>query len=262
MTFKFKYLKHNIKHDMKHILKHNIRPITLNVILKTLKLLNQRCTLEEFVAKSGFTEKRAKEIINQLQDMELIENSQGTYSLTEKGEKLLKALENGNVTVAHEIMMKYKPYRQAYKLLKTRKHTYTELALKIGVSPAAVDILLRLMKKCGIEIVEDEDNLFYIPRDESEISYAEFVKTLLKKYRELAHIDKYVKIPELRNKVCRETMLSHKSFDSLLKKFIKNSMEKGLVTLSPPLASTMKDKGIKIRNRHYYYIYINLKNAR
>ena len=239
---------------MKHI-----RPITFRVMKDTLNLLASRCTFEEFCSKASFTESRAREVVFQLVNMGLLKAERGLLSLTDAGRALLNAFKIKNYRKIHEILLEYEPYRVMYYLLKDRTCNYAQIFEQTGFNPVVVDTLVRLMRKAGISVVRDASGGFYIEKSEDEVEYELFVDVLKEEYDELlknSRYARYVEIPALRWRVQEKLRISSSAFDNLFKKFVKETVAEGAVTLSPAPKSIMKGRGVIISGRHYYFIYM------
>ena len=239
---------------MKHI-----RPITLRVIRDSLSLAASGCTFEEFRSKASFTENRAREVVFQLVNMGLLSIRDDELFLTDTGRALLKAFERESFEEIHEILLKYEPYRMLYHLLKRKKCTYAQIFEQTGFNPVIVDTLVRLMQKAGVNVVKDDKGYFYIERSEDEVEYELFVDLLRKEYRSLlknSRYARYVEIPALRRRMQKKLRISALAFDNLFRKFVKEAVAKGFVTLSPAPKSVMRGRGVIISGRHYYFIYM------
>jgi predicted transcriptional regulator len=234
-----------------------MRPLSFEKMCEVLLALETPSTLDELARKCGFTPARAKEVLRQLEEMELIESFDGRFRLSENGKRFLQAFEEGDYTRMHAILLNFKLYREFFEILLSKSAVKIhEVCKELNINMLTLDILVRLLRKVNIKVVCNKEEC-YLERDSME--YYRFEKELLNAYFELVRTSKvpalHVSIPRLRELVKEKLKISDEAFDKLFREFVRNHV--GRVVLSPAPLAVKKERGVKLGGRiEYYYVYI------
>ena len=240
---------------MKHYY-DSLRPITLKVLIEVLSKIEQN---EISYLKKKFTKNRLHEILSQLRNMRLIEYDETLEVMksTERGRALLDAFKKEDRSKMHIIMLSWEPYRRIYELLRSGAYSFYEISRKLEMNIVVVDTIIRLMKSIGIPIGRDDSNRLYLEKSIYEIDLKYFLNMLLYEYKLLVkrHSNKYIPLPELRRSVCSRIRISKETFNEALKRLLDVELNTFITLTSAPV-SVRREEGLKIRGKHFYYIYI------
>lgn len=278
-------------------MRKSIRPLTLRRIVEVadLSLNYGKIEVETLSRMLNIRKRRAKEILNELRDMRLLEQESGFFIPTENTKQLIECYEKEDWNNFHELLVKNNIFYQLFTRLITDNPGLTKNEIlsqlnrrfDLNFNIAAIDILCDWAERLGCI----QRNLYtghYYRINKKPIDMKAFSEALTKKYFELNFEVKpgikleYIEVARLREEVCEYLKISREEFDSMLIKIflkfigkielcgapITTTAKKSLTSLKiiervgkEPILSlkykVLKEgKGIELNGKVYHYIAI------
>ena len=196
-----------------------MRPFTLRSIYEFLNLINSGGTVG--------SDRRLKELLRESMELGFVAESGGTYAITERGLKFMKAMESGDATTVHELLMEsLESYRKVYELMSKGVTNSSELIKITGYNAVVIDVVTRLVRE--IEALSSNPQV-------KDSLYVRFEEVLLNKYKELSKRkwSRYVLITDLIKEVKKELSVPDRVLYSLLEEFVRRMGNRAVLTGSP-----------------------------
>lgn len=233
-----------------------MRPITLSRIVETAYIAQKEYNINKsrLAAILNIKMRRAKEILEEMTIMGLLNSIDEDYKPTQNCEKLLKYAEGGRFEEIHSIVMEHSYYNSFYTVLKLIEPATPDLILKnllncnIHFNTTTVDILCDWGERIGSIQRNIFSNQYYsISNAQKKIK-----DTFLDVYTEeniqigVSMKKHYIEIPKVREMICQRLNMRRNSFDELFKDlYLKNI---GFLELSgAPLTTKAKKCNKKIK---------------
>ncbi|ADN49597.1 hypothetical protein [Vulcanisaeta distributa] len=216
-----------------------MRPFTLRGIYEFLNLLRSGGSI------GG--DRRLREFLRASLDLGFVSEVNGTYVITERGSRFMSAMEVGDATTIHALLMdSLESYRRVYELVSRGVTKPSELIRLTGYNAVVIDIVMRLIRE--VEALSPGSPL-------SKDLYARFEEVLLSKYRELSRRrwSRYVPITELVREVRNELNIPNRVVNAFLEEFIRRMGSKVVLTGAPGKGGR---GSMEINGRRFTYIMI------
>ena len=277
-------------------MRRSIRPVTLRRIIEvaSLAVRNRKIDQNTITNALNTTERRAREILRELQRMRALETRETFYVATPITEAIIKAYEIEDWKQLHKILYEnYEFYSVFVNSILENALTKDEILAKLSdhtrliFNKTAIDTLCGWAERLG-QVQRNLYNNRYYPLRENRIDLNLFVTVTERCYQNLNTELRlglklvYVEIAQLREDVCEKLGINRDIFDFLFKamfrKFIgkielcgaplttsaKHSpsslrtMKKGEKhpILSPTFVTTREGKGVELDGKLYHYIAI------
>lgn len=277
-------------------MRRSIRPVTLRRIIEVASLAVRNRKIEQNTITNALntTDRRAREILRELQRMRALETRETFYVATPITEAIIKAYEIEDWKQLHKILYEnYEFYSVFVNSILENILTKDEILAKLSdhsrliFNKTAIDTLCGWAERLG-QVQRNLYNNRYYPLRENCIDLNLFVTVTERCYQNLNTELRlglklvYVEIAQLREDVCEKLGINRDIFDCLFKamfrKFIgkielcgaplttsaKHSpsslrmMKKGEKhsILSPTFVTTREGKGVELDGKLYHYIAI------
>jgi len=277
-------------------MRRSIRPVTLRRIIEVASLAVKNGKIDQNTITNALNtrERRAKEIILELQRMKALETREAFYAATPITEAIIKAYETENWRQLHKILCEnYDFYNAFVNSISENALTKDEILrtlsdqAKLIFNKTAIDMLCDWAERLG-QVQRNLYNNRYYPLREGIIDLDLFISVTERCYQNLNTELRprlklvYVEIARLREDVCEKLGIRRDVFDDLFgamfRRFIgkielcgaplttsaKHSpsslrmMKKGEEhpILSPTFMTTREGKGVELDGKLYHYIAI------
>ena len=277
-------------------MRRSIRPVTLRRVIEvaSLAVTNGKINQNTITNALNTTERRAKEILLELQRMKALEIQEAFYLATPITEAIIKAYETEDWKQLHKILYEnYEFYNVFVNFILEDALTKDEILTKLSehtkliFNKTAIDTLCDWAERLG-QVQRNLYNNRYYPLREEHLGLDLFISVTERCYQNLNTELRpglklvYVEIARLREDVCEKLGISRDVFDDLFRamfrKFIgkielcgaplttsaKHSpsslrtMKKGEkhLILSPTFVTTREGKGVELDGKLYHYIAI------
>lgn len=233
-----------------------MRPITLSRIVETAYFVQkeQRLDKSRLASILDTKERRAKEILEEMVIIGLLNPINEYYQPTLNCEKLLEYIENDRFEKIHSIMLDYPYYDSFYSILKLIEPANPDQILdyllnsKVHFNKATVDILCDWGERIGsIQRNVFTNNYYSISSSQKIIRHI-----FLDVYNEeniqigISMKKRYIEIPKIREAICQRLNMNRKTFDEMFKDLCLKNI--GILELSgAPLTTKAKRCNIKIK---------------
>ena len=236
-----------------------MNPISLRTLLQSLLIFHSRgpSELDVLLEDTGVSRRRAKEIIDELVRLGLLQRTESLITCTLLGEKFVNALKNSEWPSLHDILVnKCREYQSVIHVLREAREgiglTLSEICLRSSNYGISINVVIgEVCIEWGIRLGVIQKNLYttsfrsryYYVQNES-VALSEFRKILLEQYKHLnftrsGHNLMYVSIPELREAICEALRLRREIFDRFFEKLYVS--ESSVIELSGgPLTGTAR----------------------
>lgn len=214
-------------------MRETLRPVTLKRIIEVSHICQQGDTnLEALKDKLGLSQKRAKEIVLEMERTALVDEVDGELQITSPGEWLWEGYDSEDWQQVHQVLYENSPHYQAFiDLLVSHSGDYglTEDELLDQLEDRHEGLRFN---KTGLDVVGDwGERLGAIQRNVFEDRYysvistrkdESFVDVLQEEYAEMdvkrgiGMRTTHVSIPEIRELVCERLRLTRDEFDQRL----------------------------------------------
>jgi hypothetical protein len=234
-----------------------MRPVSLSRVVETAYFggrskIFTRQDLAEFLHSS---ERRAKEVADEMANIGLLTQSEANYSATPRCIKFLGYVRNHEWKNVHQLMMDYSFYQTFFtNLLSIEPATPDEILASLQTSILPFNQTSRdVLCDWGERIGSIQRNIFsnqYFVISERDLK---FIPVFLEIYRSLnvksglSLRQRYVEIPKVREFLCQRMRISRDDFDV---KFIEMCMKNiGKIELSgAPVTTHAKKSAKKVKN--------------
>ena len=277
-------------------MRRSIRPVTLRRVIETasLAIKNGKINQNTIVNALNTTERRAKEILLELQRMRALETQEAFYLATPITEAIIKAYETEDWKQFHKILYEnYEFYNVFVNSISENALTKDEILARLSdhtwliFNKTAIDTLCDWAERLGQVQRNLYNNRYYCLRKEHP-DLDLFIAVTERCYRDLNTELRpglklvYVEVARLREDVCEKLGISRDFFDDLFRamfrKFIGKielcgaplttsakyspsslkTMKKGEEhpILSPTFMTTREGKGVELDGKLYHYVAI------
>lgn len=277
-------------------MRRSIRPVTLRRIIEVASLAVRNGKIDQNTITNALntTERRAREILLELQRMKALETQETFYVATPITEAIIKAYEIEDWKQLHKIFYEnYEFYNVFVNSISENALTKDEILTKLSdhtsliFNKTAIDTLCNWAERLG-QVQRNLHNNRYYPLKEELLDVDLFIAATERCYQDLNTELRpglklvYVEIARLREDVCEKLRIKRDVFDDLFKamfrKFIgkielcgaplttsaKHSpsslrtMKKGEQhpILSPTFVTIREGKGVELNGKLYHYIAI------
>ena len=195
-----------------------MRPFTLRGIYEFINLLRSGGSVDN--------DRRLRELLRESIELGFVNEVNGSYIITERGLRFMRAMEAGDAVAIHELLMEsLENYRRVYELVSRGITKPSDLIRLTGYNAVVIDVVMRLIRE--VEALS--------PGSLGSSLYARFEEVLLSRYRELSRRrwSKYVPITELIREVRNELNIPNRVVNSLLEEFVRKMGSKVVLTGSP-----------------------------
>ena len=171
-------------------------------------------------------DRRLRELLRESIELGFVNEVDGSYVITERGLRFMRAMEAGDAVAIHELLMEgLESYRRVYELVSRGVTKPSDLIRLTGYNAVVIDVVMRLIRE--VEALN--------PGSLGGDLYARFEEVLLGKYRELSRRrwSRYVPIAELIREVRNELNIPSRVVNSLLEEFVRRMGSKVVLTGSP-----------------------------
>lgn len=221
-------------------MRETLRPVTLKRIIEVSHICQQgHIDLETLKEKLDLSQKRAKEIVLEMERTALVDDVGGELQITSSGERVCEGYDSENWQQIHQVLYENSPHYQEFmNLLINHSGDYglTEDELLDQLDGRHEDIRFN---KTGLDVVGDwGERLGAIQRNVFEDRYYSvistrkdetFVDVLQEEYadmdveRGIGMRTTHVSIPEIRELVCERLRLTRDEFDQrLVDRYMEN----------------------------------------
>ncbi|MHA1833003.1 MAG: hypothetical protein ACTSV7_03360 [Candidatus Baldrarchaeia archaeon] len=232
----------------------SIRPVTLRRIIEVINLSLSHGKVESELLSNtlNIRKRRAKELLSELRDMNLLKEEEGFFLPTENSKRLIEFFEKEDWKSFHDLLVKnnffYRLFTEAvFKNLGLTKDEILNLlssSSDLHFNRATIDILCDWAERLGC-IQRNLYNGHYYAIEEKSIDLREFAKALSEKYSELNLEVKpgmrleYIEVARLREEVCEHLKMRREEFDKILIKLIQEFTGK-IELCGAPITTTAK----------------------
>ena len=238
-----------------------VRPITPRILVESLRAI--RSTKSTNSARLcdllGVEERRTSEICTQLVAMGLLCSvSHELVMITDEGTRFFDAAIKDDKEKLHSHLLQYGPYRAMSNQLEKKSLSLEDITGSCGLNQVAAETILRLLEWVG-KLQRSESSVFYVTVRQ-QISVDSFANILDTIWNDLTRTKlgvkrEFLRIPEVRDQVCKRLHLSFDVFDRLLEETVSKWPTKFELSSAPAqVAGARSEGGIHLRNRHYFYI--------
>ncbi len=274
-------------------MRKSMRPITLGRIIEVafLAVQNENITPEMIHEKCDVSIRRAKEIMNGMVEMNLLDFEEGSTSKNDSCIQLVEAVRSGSWSGVHSIMMQYPFYEEFYNIIQSKGPINPESALEqlrsssLTFNNASIEVLSDWLERIGSIQKNVFTNNYYVVKTLKEPFLPHFLEIYnhLNTKAGITLRKRYVEIPKIRESLCEYLSISRTTFDTTFKKIYEKNI--GVMELSgAPITTTAKVtkkrikhiafseipdritmdlssdrvlQGIEIGNKKYYYIAVH-----
>ena len=239
-----------------------IRPITPRILVESLRVAHASnpISMSDLEKCLSVEPRRASEIFRQLQSMGLLRELDANSSIiTDRGIRLLEAIVRDDRERVHQILMQYEPYRVVHRLLEDRALTIQEIVESSSMNYVAVETILRIIEWASPKLRRSRKHAFYIAQSTSldVDTYAKNMEDLWKKMAstEFGIKREFVRIPDLRDRLCETLRIDTSTFDNLFLKLLQMSPGRFELSGAPgPVTSASKDQGVRVAGKPFFYV--------
>lgn len=227
----------------------SMRPITLGRVVETVYLSESQngldCSLLQ--EKCGVSHRRAKEILDEVTRMRLLQKESNQFQLTSLGKELLIAVRKGAWEQLHQILLQYTFYSDFYKTLARYGPIEPEQLLpRLKDTPssfnqASLSVLCDWVERVGSAQRNVFTNVYYPVYAITGPILPEFLRVYgeLNAKAGLSLRQRYVEIPKIRELVCERLRVRRRDFDEAFLRLYRNNI--GIIELSgAPLTTHAK----------------------
>ena len=241
-------------------MRETMRPVSLSRVVETAYLgekskIFTSQDLAEFLSSS---ERRAKEVADEMVNIGLLTQSEVNYSASLKCIKFLGYVRNNEWKNVHELMMDYSFYQVFFKnLLSIEPATPDEILASLLKSALPFNQTSRdVLCDWGERIGSIQRNIFSNQYFAIQKGDQKFIPVFFEIYKSLnvksglSLRQRYVEIPKVREFLCQQIRISRDDFDT---KFIEMCMKNiGKIELSgAPVTTHAKKSAKKVKNVHF-----------
>ena len=244
-----------------------MRPITPQLIIETLRLAKSNPILSPPMVERALmvSPSRSKEVLRQMEDMNLLTYREEGYQLSAIGERLFQSAIRGDMGEVHRLLLEYPLYQVVYRRLERSSLTLDEMSEHTGKSRVAIDVLLRLVRWTHLNLVKNPRTGRYYLASDTTPSTEEFQRALFEVYKELSSPSifgmkkLYVKITRIKERVCERLGINKNVFDKL---FRKTSMEmRDIIELASAPDIAVDGNPFTLDSKKNYY-YLRIEGAK
>lgn len=203
--------------------------------------------------------RRASEICTQLVAMGFLRRiGPQQVMMTDDGMRFFDYVTKDDKDKVHGQLLRYGPYSNVSRILDKEDLTLLEIASRSGLNQVATETILRLLEWTG-KLQRSSDEHYYLAALQ-ELSIDTFATYLDHAFVELTKSGlgikrEFVRIPELRDSVCRCLHLTFPQFDHLLSETVSKYPGKFELSSAPPrVAGERSEGGLRLHDRQYFYI--------
>jgi hypothetical protein len=233
-----------------------MRPISLSRVVETASYAQNSPVTTDILAHTLQTSlNRAKEIAEEMVNMQLLERTGDEYVATERSKELVKSVQHQDWLTIHRLLMNYSFYYELYSAIYRHEPISQNDLLKdlqsspIHFNTATVAVLCDWGERLGSVQRNVFSGRYYAVLAHDE----EFQKSFLEAYHQLnshAGVFKkrhFVEIPRLRETLCERIGMPRSQFDTQLTElFFKNL---GKIELSgAPITTHAKQSSKKVKS--------------
>lgn len=238
-------------------MRQTMRPVTLGRIIEVCYLAENSPSITEaaLIEKLSVSKRRSREILLETERMHLLKDDEEHFVLSEFGNLLLHSIRNGDWNGIHQIMMNYPYYEVFYNAVNDIGPAEKAELLKyltesdIKMNQTTIDVMADWTERIGFVQRNVFSGRYYVIKNQQ----SPFIPCLLANYNKLnrnagiALRQRYVEIPNLREAVCEELLLSRNEFDREFIEIYKKNI--GLLELSgAPVTTHAKQSKKKIKS--------------
>lgn len=204
----------------------SMRPVTISRVVETLWYAADHSPFSpnDLAGYLKASQNRGKEIAEEMANMQLLNKNVDSFSITNKGQSLIDAVQEQNWDKIHSLMMDYPFYREFNQFLKENGPHTKEAALTflinspVHFNAATIQVLCDWGERLGIIQRNVFSGQYYTVKPFTD----NFIPCFLSAYQELnIHLGPlmqkhYIEIPILRESMCEKWRISRHEFDKML----------------------------------------------
>jgi len=236
--------------------KKSIRPITFRRVVETIDVSVKRGVVDEYTLSTTLktTHRRAREILLELQRMDLLHLNGKTYTPDKKATVFLSAFNEENWHEIHTILFENYPFYRAFMLTITEKFSSVSFSKddlgnslkddeKLNFNRTALDVLCDWSERLGILQRNLYTYRFYVAdQNTDDTQFPEILQTIYEGFNlklRPGMKQEYVEIARIRESLCEKQRIKRDAFDSLLKRLFQESRGK-IELCGAPITSVSK----------------------
>ncbi len=271
----------------------SMRPITLGRVVEAVYLSESQSGLDSLLLqeKCGVSQRRAKEILNEIVRMGLLQETSKQFRPTSLGKELIIAVRKGAWEQVHQVLLQYTFYSDFYKTVVQYGPIEPEQLLsRLKETPSLFNQTSLSVLCDWVERVDSvQRNVFTNAYYPVYAMTAPMLPEFLRVYGELntrlgvSLRQRYVEIPKIRELVCERLKIRRRDFDEEFLRLYRNNIGtielsgapttthakatskhiKSLIFTEMPDEITMKLtserylKGITCDSKQYYFVAIH-----
>jgi len=241
-------------------MRQTMRPVSLSRVVETAYFAEttRAFSKQELATFLKSSEKRGKEVADEIVNIGLLEKNEDQYNETKKGSKFLNYVRTNNWSGIHNLMMEYIFYQTFFTLLQSiEPSTPEEILTCLQSSPVQFNQASRdVLCDWGERIGSVQRNIFtdqYFTLIDSDVP---FIPTFLEVYQSLniqtglSLRQRYVEIPKVREYMCQALRISREDFDT---QFVELCLKNiGRIELAgAPVTTHAKKSAKKVKNMQF-----------
>jgi len=238
-----------------------IRPITPRVLVESLRIIKSTKSANVIRLSSllSVEARRASEICTQLASMGLLRQfGADQVIITEEGIRFFDCVIKDDKDRLHYQLLQYEPYKNVCSTLEKQDLTLDEIVSRSGLNQVATETILRLIEWVG-KLQRSNDGHCYITMKQAGTLDA-FLRDVDSTLDELTRFGpgikrEFIRIPEVRDILCRHLHLPFADFDRLLSETVSKWPNRFELSSAPTrVAGERVEGGFRLHNRQYFYI--------
>ena len=217
-----------------------MRPITLGRVVETVYLSESQSGLDRSLLqeKCGVSHRRAKEILDEVARMGLLQEVADRFQSTSLGKELIIAVRKGAWEQVHQVLLEYTFYSDFYKTLVRYGPIEPEQLLpRLKETPssfnqASASVLCDWVERVGSVQRNVFTNAYYPVYAMTTPMLPEFLRAYgeLNTRAGVSLRQRYVEIPKIRELVCERLKIRRRDFDEEFLRLYRNNI--GTIELS------------------------------
>lgn len=218
----------------------SMRPITLGRVVETVYLSESQSGLDMLLLqeKCGVSHRRAKEILDEVVRMGLLQEVADRFQSTSLGKELIIAVRKGAWERVHQVLLEYTFYSDFYKTLVRYGPIEPEQLLPhlketpSSFNQASLSVLCDWIERVGSAQRNVFTNVYYPVYATTAPMLPEFLCVYgeLNTRAGLSLRQRYVEIPKIRELVCERLKIRRRDFDEEFLRHYRNNT--GTIELS------------------------------
>lgn len=234
-----------------------MRPITLGRVVETVYLSESQKGLDSplLQEKCGVSRRRAKEILDEIVRMGLLQEVSSQFRPTSLGNDLIIAVREGAWEQAHQILLQYTFYSDFYKTLVQYGPIEPEQLLPLlketpsSFNQTSLSVLCDWVERVDSAQRNVFNNVYYPVYAMTASILPEFLRAYgeLNTRAGVSLRQRYVEIPKIRELVCERLKVRRRDFDEEFLRLYRNNI--GTIELSgAPITTHVKTASKHIKS--------------